>query len=504
MFDTRILKRSVLIGTPAVLVLLLSIALFSGFAWDITRGLGARALGSATIGDSNYDGLVSLGETIVTADVIALVSLREVEQGIDIWKPDTEAETLVYSKTLEFTFDVQEYLKGTGKDQITGIVVDTLYEFDTRLGAELVGRKIDPDRNEHWDDRDAVVFLWDDSKDPRIDRESGRYLLGYMDWGAEYNIDNIHYRPWLPESLNSSPNDRRFLLESDIDNPSAETVSYDELKRMVSSISQELEGRSDEYRECLRYHFNWQRVAGYIKESLDGEYHYKRSDEEVGSGQPKGAPVHTNWMTYYQLEFAGDPEYAGKRDKYLLVGRDAQYFTAKWPGYVSLARPLPAGEYRMYHAFLPNVLHICGGTIPEYEMGRQELFVNVTAPAGTVHEAFFDLAQDGKGVVAAGDTVGVLEPATFSDANGASVTIQRIAWEAEAGGVGTVKLTLSPHNSIAGHTVGFIALDGSVPLSLSVAEAQADATTGTLTWKVQSQPWQSGDKLMLRVSASAK
>ena len=64
-------------------------------------------------------------------------------------------------------------------------------------------------------------------------------------------------------------------------------------------------------------------------------------------------------------------------------------------------------------------------------------------------------------------------------------------------------ITLSPPSSIAGHTVEFIALDGQVALSLAVAEAQVDETNGTVTWKVESQPWQSGDKLMLRISAAA-
>ena len=39
-------------------------------------------------------------------------------------------------------------------------------------------------------------------------------------------------------------------------------------------------------------------------------------------------------------------------------------------------------------------------------------------------------------------------------------------------------------------------------LSLKVADASVDETNGTLAWKVESQPWQSGDKLMLRISAS--
>ena len=94
---------------------------------------------------------------------------------------------------------------------------------------------------------------------------------------------------------------------------------------------------------------------------------------------------------------------------------------------------------------------------------------------------------------------GVLKPAEFTDANGAAATIERIAWEAGTGESGTVQLKLSPHNGIAGHTVDFIALDGSVPLSLKVADATVDSANDTLSWTVASQPWNDGDKLMLRI-----
>ena len=68
-----------------------------------------------------------------------------------------------------------------------------------------------------------------------------------------------------------------------------------------------------------------------------------------------------------------------------------------------------------------------------------------------------------------------------------------------AGESGTVKLELSPHNGITGHVVDFIALDGSVVLTLNVADATVDAANDTLNWMVASQPWQSSDKLMLRI-----
>ena len=54
---------------------------------------------------------------------------------------------------------------------------------------------------------------------------------------------------------------------------------------------------------------------------------------------------------------------------------------------------------------------------------------------------------------------------------------------------------------IAGHTLHFIALDGSAALvAESLADATVDsATNDTLSWTVASQPWNDGDKLMLRI-----
>ena len=165
------------------------------------------------------------------------------------------------------------------------------------------------------------------------------------------------------------------------------------------------------------------------------------------------------------------------------------------------ARPLPEGEYRFHYNDRGTIFVPCDGYTLRYEWT-----VTVNAPEGTLHEALFDPVTDGTAVAAdstnpstGSGQAGVLEPATFSDANSASATIERIAWEPGTGGSGTVKLKLSPHTGIAGHAVDFIVLDSSVPLSLQVADATVDATTGTLSWTVTSQPWQSGDKLMLRV-----
>ena len=119
--------------------------------------------------------------------------------------------------------------------------------------------------------------------------------------------------------------------------------------------------------------------------------------------------------------------------------------------------------------------------------------MTASSPEGTLHEAFFDPATTTAGV-AADSTSGVLKPASFTDSNGATSTIQRIAWEA-----GNVEIRLSPHTAISGHRLDFIELDGSVSLSLAVADATVDAANDTLSWPTPAQAWRSGDKLMLRI-----
>ena len=440
---------------------------------------------------SGVFGLPSLEEKILRADIVAIVTLRSVDRGLDVWKALTRIR---YAKTLEFTFDVEQYLKGEDADQIVGVVFDWADEYESPIDASLA-KDPAPDRKTHWDDRKAVVFLRDDAKDPRVNWKAGRYFLGVtFEEDAYYSIEGDGYNPWLP-AVSNRDDEQRILLESDLGVSSPKTTTLDKLRLLVKSLEQEVKGRSDEYKDCILSKYRRRSIAKHSRETR-GDSYYIKTYSTIGSGMPQGTYVASGWLAWEHYQTPED----GKH-QIVLAGKDPEHFYGVAPGHIYTERPIPAGQYRTNYADLFYEDSMCGGTVPEDEMARAEIIVNVTAPSGTLHEAFFDPAEDGKAVVA-DNTVGVLEPAIFTDANGVEATIQRIAWEAESGGVGTVKLDfISPHNSIAGHTVDFIALNGSVPLSLAVADAQVDATNGTLTWKVQSQPWQSGDKLMLRVSA---
>ena len=117
--------------------------------------------------------------------------------------------------------------------------------------------------------------------------------------------------------------------------------------------------------------------------------------------------------------------------------------------------------------------------------------MTATAPPRTVHEVFFDPVAIGAGV-GADATNGVLKPAAFT-VDGASATITSLKWES-----GAVTMELNPSAPLAGHAVDFIALDGSVTTTLSFDDA-TQGGGGALTWSVANQPWNAGDKLMLRV-----
>ena len=491
-------KRVFIAGTAGLSISLAFVAalgIFSGFTEDVSMARKERSL---IFSSTFYSGLVSVEETILGADIVAVVEIESVSRGI---QKHTFAGSSGYSKTIEFNLRVDEYLKGTGNDRIIGTVFSDGSFYNTAAGALL---SPDPakERTTRWDERRAIVFMDDDGgKDPEGNWEEGRYWLAVTySKGDTFSVINDEYRPWLP-AISEDPDEQTFLLESDLDpNVTPDTITLDELRARIAQLGEEVAGKTEEYKECVEAQYRWGREVDY--RDSGGSYPYIREDVSIGSGAPSGTHILTGRIApYVLLARQESPLLEGQEDRYVLVGNDQEYFVGTPPGLISLARPLPAGEYKTYHAHLPyDMGSLCSGSIPEVEMRRQELFVTVTAPAGTLHEAFFDPVEAGK-EIAADSAIGVLDPAAFTDANGASATIQRIAWEAEAGGVGTVKLTLSPHNSIAGHTVEFIALDGSVPLSLPVAEAQVDETNGTLTWKVESQPWQSGDKLMLRVSA---
>ena len=149
-------------------------------------------------------------------------------------------------------------------------------------------------------------------------------------------------------------------------------------------------------------------------------------------------------------------------------------------------RPLPADTYKYYAHWRPAY---CTQDLSSIEKSRV-VYLNVIAPARTVHEAFFDPVAIGTAVGSDG-TNGVLEPSAFSLDGATTTTITSLKWED-----GEVTMALSPTStSLADYAIDFIDTTGTTTLSLT----SDNASTTALTWTVPDAPWADGDLLMLRI-----
>ncbi len=406
--------------------------------------------------------------------------------------------------TLEHRFDVLEYLKGSAPGtELVAIVIEGDHRRATEALAAEDGKALLAGRDARWDGREAVVFLT--GNDPWLPdlSEAGRFRLGairstlgfYSDF---YSIGSLFDKAWLPLSSSGgatgASGERRYLLDVPASGASGQsdatpTITLAALKAEIAAIESVVAagGGTDAYRDCL--YTKYRKVRETDSYDGPGDYYYLRYDEAIESGQPAETLVHTE----LQLGLREPSQMAPNWGEYRIIGRDHALFVADQRMAVTTARPLPAGVYK-FNPFGISQDEIICDAVPEKEKKRIETFVTVTAPSGTVHEAFFDPATIGTAVGADG-TNGALTPTAFT-VGGVSTALQSLKWES-----GTATLELSPAASLTGHALDLIALDGSVALSLDGGAATVSG--GTLTWSVADQPWQAGDLLMFRIRTGA-
>ena len=417
-----------------------------------------------------------------------------------------------YSVVLKFDLDASEYLKGSGPSSIVAVWVDgrpydTSAEADVAKAATLAGR------DDQWDVREAVIFLYDEvngfgtSLDAQF-QLADHFLLAlghrYFD-DDRYSLRSTRNRVWLPATGTDLTGDaQEFLLDVPPATGTAPTITLGDLKSRIAEVTAEFDGGdgSEAYETCVEEKYEIEQVIRYFREE-EGTDAYDKSpqDSSLASGQPANTELH-------QRQNGG--AYPDTKAKTWLEGRDADLFTVvqgeptavdvdgdgsftaesdgiEFTETFATARPLPAGEYEIDRKEVWPRYLLCNYVL------THDWTITVVAPEGTLHETFFDPVTDGA-TVAADSANGVLKPATFTDADGASATIERIEWES-----GTVKLEVSPHTGLSGHVVDFIELDGTASLSLNADDATVDAANDTLSWAVASQPWEDGDELMVRV-----
>ena len=448
----------------------------------------------------SYLGQHSLEERILASPVIVRARLGSATSTVESGPTVRGTKPIAI---LEFHFRVQEYLKGSGGSDIVAVWNSGLL-FDTREEAEAALPAIAAARDAQWDDREAIIFLQHSQTYLPSTQELERYYLSgdlYFNNTLDdyYSLGSPYNKLWLPADTAvgrpSQPggDQQRFLLDVPPATGSAPTITLGEVKARIAAVTAKLAASdgSEEYMRCVTQSYFLERLDRHLRETRPerlntGSNISPPHIHQIGSGMAAGSVV-------YRLPEESDIVPYVSVQVWLDSG-DEGLFDAATPSQdyrVLTARPLIERTYKFY--FNHRIPGLCDGWAVRYEWT-----VTAIAPDGTLHEAFFDPVTDGS-AVAADSANGVLNPAQFTDANGATSTIQRIAWEPGSGATGTVKMRLTPHTGIAGQVADFITLDGSVSLSLNVADATTDAASNTLTWPVPSQPWHSGDKLMLRI-----
>ncbi len=467
------------------------------------------SLGVAPSAPIGYLGPTSLEERIFASHVIAQVRLDSSTSTVE--SATAFDGSTKYIAMLEFSFSVEEYLKGappTGSGGSGGDDIVAVWEsrpvYDTRQEAEDALPAIAGARDAQWDDREAIVFLQNSQTYLTSTQQADRYYLTWqheIDFDDKYSIASRHHKLWLPAEAEvgaaSQPtgNQQRFLTDVPPAAGTPPTITLGELKTRIAAVVTKLDAGdgSEEYTECVRETYYLERKNRYLEETYPDRVNTGSNispphTHQFNSGLAGGAVV-------YELPEGSDIT-PGIPFEAWLDGGDSDLFSVASPSQdyrVTSMRPLYEGTYKFHFNHRGPYYSRCDGYTTRYEWT-----ITAIAPDGTLHEAFFDPITDGN-AVAADSTSGVLKPAAFTGSNGATTTIQRIAWEPGSGATGTVKMRLSPHTGITGQVADFIALDGSVTLSLNVADATVDAATNTLRWPAPSQPWHTGDKLMLRI-----
>ena len=474
-------------------------------------------------------GPTSPEELTFLSEIVARVRLLSVE-------PDSLLRNGARAPVFAFRFRVLEYLKGSGDDELTvrTLAKYTSYsaDYDTDSPAPdadaalRMAKSMLAQRDSRWDNREALVFL----RSSTAPEETGFYEFVWrfpgptrMDYYAVTSADN---RAWLPASAPSgnavkdavadaafASSEPHYLTGASFDDDQPQTpgavaesvsppksstaaISLSGIKSLIEANWNMLsKGKGvPGYEECVKEMFEFDALY------RDGARRPNSLERHIPSGQSTG---HRLWPTVGQYEESA--VYA----RWWTTGPDADLFIFRiaddpdndpTTGYAweeIATRPIPEGTYLFYANHQPSRWAPCDYS-PKALLDLDDTTVIVTAPAGTLHEAFFDPAAIGGGAGADKDN-GVLKPTAFSLADGTGVSLQSVAWSPSA-----VEMRLAPHTPLAGYHADFIALDGTVSLRLDFDDASetGEGESRALSWPLCVQPWRPGDLLMLRISES--
>ena len=173
-------------------------------------------------------------ELILLADVIARVRLLEIGDRIVAHQP---ADIKLYQAELWYEFEVLEYLKGSGGAAIWGVTRGPSPRTEEEAIAAIMHLR--NKRDDRWDDREAIVFLYEENTiTPSIDHSDGYWLGMFLTFGLPLrNFQSIRESHslelaggWFPMATDAGAPGaryaRRFML-TDPDLPADDFITED-------------------------------------------------------------------------------------------------------------------------------------------------------------------------------------------------------------------------------------------------------------------------------------
>ena len=460
----------------------------------------------------------SIDEQVYRADVIVIASFVSGTAAVET-KPGAPGVAPTYLPMQVLNFRAVEYLKGTGPREFTVEVWDDRYSvgigiiggpphyegYLTSKRAMTEAQELIAQRNTTWDNRPGVLFLkgpltavapaaTTSDNNPRSPGASSGQAYGFVQTNKgvqtpfQYGIDTLS-RTWLPaneipsktggETGSTTPSASSEYITDGAQTPPP-VVTLSDLKTRIRDIKTMLAAGAGiaGYKECVRD--NIMRERYYRHRTGPGI----AANHTINSGSPAGSRLYPAAKLA-----ANEPKY----NIYSVSGDDAEYFdsvvkdedTDASNGYYweeVTVHPLPADEYT-FNSHIQHYSHVICNHSPSHN-NYSVINVTVAAPAGTLHEAFFNPTAAGTDDVS---------PVEFT-VGGVTTEITGLEWSNDK-----VVLTLGTHVSLSGYVLDFIDQDGSVALSFFTNSATVDSTAGTYSWPMTSQPWENGDQLMLRI-----
>ena len=254
---------------------------------------------------------------------------------------------------------------------------------------------------------------------------------------------------------------------------------------MMSDIARELRANAGvaDYEECIQGIETWTRRKSELDSS--GVLPHRSTIFDIASGAKRGTELMGGEIWgggYLEFKFEG-------RDKHLFEIAVSDEDEDSINGFyvtASTIRPLPLGTYSLN--LFDRADHFVACDYWPDEMSPWT--ITVTAPSGTLHEAFFDPVE----LKNPSDGVGVrYSPKTsFTLPDKTSVTLDYLYYTP-----GIVKMGTTPHNALDGYELDIIELDGKV--SSTFAFGGTRDTSAAHEWATCAQPWHDDDELMLRI-----